>query len=72
MESKVLFLLDRTQSFTDQKAQILDELTLAIKNNTSEVPLSSFRANKPMMHGDVLRRIIIFGTTLTKFYLFAG
>ena len=37
MEAKVLFLLDPSQPFDEQKAKLLDELTFAIKNNTPHV-----------------------------------
>ena len=35
MEAKLRFLLDRSVDFNEQKAQLLDELTHAIKHNTS-------------------------------------
>ena len=37
MESRVDFLLDRNTPFGDEKAQLLDELTYSIKNNTGQV-----------------------------------
>jgi len=52
MESKLNFLLDRAQPFGDEKAQLLDELTLAIKNNTSNVDNISHRVNRPMKFGE--------------------
>lgn len=39
MENKVSFLLDRSVAFGEEKAQLLDELTFAIKNNTGQVLL---------------------------------
>ncbi len=36
---KLGFLLDRDIAFGDEKAQLLDELTYAIKNNTPQVLL---------------------------------
>lgn len=36
---KLGFLLDRNIPFGDDKAQLLDELTYAIKNNTAQVAL---------------------------------
>jgi len=52
MESKLNFLLDRAQPFGDEKAQLLDELTLAIKNNTPNVGHISHRARRQMKYGE--------------------
>ena len=38
MEAKLKYLLDQSIPFAEDKAQMLDELTYAISNNTAEVP----------------------------------
>ena len=38
MQEKIQFLLDRSQEFSTVHAQLLDELTLSIRNNASNVP----------------------------------
>jgi hypothetical protein len=39
MQEKLHYLLDRTQEFNTAHAQLLDDLTLSIKNNTNNVPI---------------------------------
>lgn len=52
MESKFQFLVDRSSPFGPEKAQILDEFTLAIKNNTAQVSMSQFRVRRQTICGD--------------------
>lgn len=59
-------MLDRSIPFSDEKAQLLDELTYAIKNNTTDVPTLIGRARMPTRYGEYSRRITTSGTMLTK------
>lgn len=38
MQQKLGFLIDRNRPFDFQSAQILDDLSLSLKNNTQNVP----------------------------------
>jgi len=37
MEAKINFLLDRSTPFTPEKVQILDQLSVSIRSNASDV-----------------------------------
>ena len=67
MEQKLRFLLDRTTPFNPEKAKVLDDLTFAIKNNTTHVLLIISRTRKLIRFGNYLRKITIFGIMLTRF-----
>jgi len=66
MQAKMNFLLDRSLPFDSHKAQLLDELTYAIKNNTANVLGFGCRAKMQTKVGGNSRKTITFGTTQTK------
>ena len=66
MENGLMYLLDRNTPFDESKAQILDELTNAIKSNSANVPPQLFREDKPTRPGRSSRKTIISGITAIK------
>lgn len=53
MEAKLNYLIDRTQPFTQEKVQILDQLTNSMKTNAQNVIkfVYIFRPNKHIKFG---------------------
>ena len=51
MEQKLSYLVDRNQPFTQERVQLLDQLTLAITTNSPQVVLPKLRHVKPMKFG---------------------
>lgn len=43
MEQKLNFLLDRTKPFNKERAQLLDQLTLAMNSNSPQVKYKSIQ-----------------------------
>lgn len=53
MEPKINFLIDRTQPFTIEKVQILDQLTNSMKINAPDVKIFYYyRQNKHIKYGE--------------------
>ena len=52
MQEKLQYLLDRNQEFSVGQAQILDDLTLSLRNNTSNVNFIIFRAKRQIKFGE--------------------
>lgn len=46
MQQKLSFLLDRNRQFDHQSAQILDDLSLSLKNNAQNVPTSIIQSKE--------------------------
>lgn len=63
MEQKLNFLLDRNRQFDFQSAQMLDEITMDLKNNTHNVPAYPSRVKKPTKFGEYSKKTTTFGTT---------
>ncbi len=67
MEQKLNYILDRTQPFTTEKVQLLDQLTNSMKINAPDVILvSNHRQNKPTRYGACWKKITTFGTTQAR------
>lgn len=53
MEAKLKYLLDRSEPFSAEKVQILDQLTNSMKLNSPDViRCIKFRQNKPTKYGE--------------------
>lgn len=46
MEQKLSFLLDRTQPFSSDRVQLLDQLTIAMNTNSPQVTLFLHRPDR--------------------------
>ena len=62
MEKKLSYLTDQSSPFGEDKAQLLDELTFAIKNNTPQVYMHLSRPSNPTRCGGCSKKTSTSGT----------
>ena len=70
MDQKLSFLLEQSIPFNEEKVKLLDELTMAIQNNTPNVTGLLFRQKRRMRFGECFDKMTISGTTHHKSFKF--